>query len=515
MIAFSQSSINYFATSFVQKKLTGLWSQFNEIGKGVSAQEKIVQEFKAKLDSSETSLKKIEADLDSVNINELKTTLASEETRLQSGRTAIDNFKLKVDSFALSYNEMKSKLNVAKANYVSSRANLLSLKGKISTELASFDATIMTLTAIAGTVPDSVDKTTMLAKLNEFSTLKSDVTLLMTSLDNVILAGDELSDENSALNVNINKVSSLFVEVNSAYASAVREFSGASSSFDSVDTKISVFSNSINDVKTMIADARTARTDIYEKLDDSLKILGDFSTKVSNFQDVDPNMISSPIIFKTTPVYSTAGISQTNSQSWSMVLSDLVLVLMLSCMLLTCISVISEKNQNIEIRTMISPASREILAFGKIIGQLLIALLEAAIIFGFAFFSIPAIKLGFGLTTLANPLLIIFLTIFISVCFISLGLLISTFTKNQSTAILVSLLLIVPMIFLSGLITPVDFMSKDMRFISSIMPMTLAHGAMVELIVKGYSILELLPKLLVMGIYMVISVGLYIYYRKK
>jgi len=136
-----------------------------------------------------------------------------------------------------------------------------------------------------------------------------------------------------------------------------------------------------------------------------------------------------------------------------------------------------------------------VLLFGKVIGQLILALIEATIIFIVAFTNIPlpspimgVTKIGFGLVAPFSMLDLYIAVIIIALAFISIGMIISLFAKNQSTAILSSLLLIVPMLFLSGIILPVEFMEPFMRLISSFLPLTLANNLLIGIIVKGASL---------------------------
>lgn len=95
--------------------------------------------------------------------------------------------------------------------------------------------------------------------------------------------------------------------------------------------------------------------------------------------------------------------------------------------------------------------------------------------------------------------------ILVSVAFICLGLLIASLVKNQSTAILTSLLVIVPMLFLSGIVLPLEFMEGTMQLFSSILPMTIANNLLIGLIIKGLTISQLWFEVGVLLFYSIVS----------
>jgi ABC-2 type transport system permease protein len=187
-----------------------------------------------------------------------------------------------------------------------------------------------------------------------------------------------------------------------------------------------------------------------------------------------------------------------NGSNFGMLVSNLVaIVLILTCMLLSSITVIIERVQNVTLRLNMSVTWRSMFIAGKVLGQLAIAILEAGIIFAVAFFkfelpfSILGVNtVGFGLILPAAPVDLFLAVILISISFISMGLLVASFAKSQSTAVLATLLLIVPMLFLSGIILPIEAMGGIMQFISSNLPLTVANNLLTGIIVKGISIFE-------------------------
>ncbi len=191
------------------------------------------------------------------------------------------------------------------------------------------------------------------------------------------------------------------------------------------------------------------------------------------------------------------GIAFEGSNFGILVSNLVVIVLILTCMLLSSITVIIERVQSVTLRLNLSVTWRFMFILGRVFGQFAIALLEAGIIFAVAFskfelpFSLMGVStFGFGLVLNVPVWNLLLAVILVSVAFISMGLLVASFAKSQSTAVLATLLLIVPMLFLSGIIFPINAMGGVMQFVSSYLPMTVANNLLLGLIVKGIYISE-------------------------
>jgi ABC-2 type transport system permease protein len=71
---------------------------------------------------------------------------------------------------------------------------------------------------------------------------------------------------------------------------------------------------------------------------------------------------------------------------------------------------------------------------------------------------------------------------------VSLGLAISAFARNELQAVQFVPLVLLPQIFLSGLLVPVEQLNDWLRPISAVLPLTYANEALRSVMVKGYAI---------------------------
>jgi ABC-2 type transport system permease protein len=104
-------------------------------------------------------------------------------------------------------------------------------------------------------------------------------------------------------------------------------------------------------------------------------------------------------------------------------------------------------------------------------------------------------QIGYGVPmTLFTLFNIYFSVALIAVAFAAIGIAVSNFSKSQSTAILASLLLVIPMLFLSGIIFPIEFMDPGMRTFSMLLPLTAANTLLTDVIARDFSvIMDIIP----------------------
>jgi ABC-2 type transport system permease protein len=151
--------------------------------------------------------------------------------------------------------------------------------------------------------------------------------------------------------------------------------------------------------------------------------------------------------------------------------------------LLSAVSFLRERTSGTLERLLATPLTRGELVLGYLGGFALFALLQALVILAFTVFVLKVQYRG-------NLATIFLVEAVLVVGSVSLGLAISAFARNELQAVQFVPLILVPQIFLSGLLVPVDQLNDVLRALSTVMPLTYANEALRSVMVKGYPLTD-------------------------
>jgi ABC-2 type transport system permease protein len=142
----------------------------------------------------------------------------------------------------------------------------------------------------------------------------------------------------------------------------------------------------------------------------------------------------------------------------------MTIILMLVSAMMTSISVTKEKEMGTMEILLVSPLKPYLVIIGKVIPYILLSVINAVIIIllSIFIFKMP-VQGSFFLLGLESILFII--------SSLALGILISTISETQQTAMMISLMgLMLPVILLSGFIFPISSMPEPLQIISNVIP---------------------------------------------
>lgn len=155
---------------------------------------------------------------------------------------------------------------------------------------------------------------------------------------------------------------------------------------------------------------------------------------------------------------------------------------------------------------LMAPIARTAIILGKTISFTIRNLFQGAI-------TITMAILVFGITIRGNPLLIAAILIIGTISFLGLGIVATAITKEQESAQLVLGLLQFPMMFLSGVLFPIEQMPSFLQSVSKVLPLTYAVDALRKVMILGAgieSVILPIAILIVLGIItMIVGVPLF------
>lgn len=234
-----------------------------------------------------------------------------------------------------------------------------------------------------------------------------------------------------------------------------------------------------------------------QKADMAIVFSPDFASKKSGYQLIvdgtDPNMAQQ------WTTYANAVINNTEAKAvntkllynpqmkstYNFVPAIMGTLLMLVCAMMTSISIVREKEKGTMEVLLVSPTKPLMIIVAKLVPYLVLA---------FTILSIILLMSSFVLgVPIKGSLVWIYVvsTIYILLA-LSLGILVSTIAETQLVALLISaMLLMMPVIMLSGMMFPIESMPKILQYISAIVPTRYYISAMRKLMIMGTGIEEI------------------------
>ena len=241
-----------------------------------------------------------------------------------------------------------------------------------------------------------------------------------------------------------------------------------------------------------------------QKADMAVVFGQDFASKQSGIQLIvdaaDPNMAQQWTNYATqvlvNPPFSMVNVRMLyNPQmksAYNFVPAIMGMLLMLVCAMMTSISIVREKERGTMEVLLVSPTRPLMIIVAKAVPYLVLAFVILIIILLMAKFVLGVPLVGSLTWTFLISIIYILLAL-------SLGLLISNVAQTQLAALLMSaMVLLMPIVMLSGMIFPIESMPKILQWVSTIVPTRYYISAMRKLMIMGVGVEQVLSELVVL-----------------
>lgn len=170
--------------------------------------------------------------------------------------------------------------------------------------------------------------------------------------------------------------------------------------------------------------------------------------------------------------------------SYNFVPGIMGMIFILICAMMTSVSIVGEREAGTMDLLLVSPVRPRTVVLGKLVPYFLLAcvLLGLMLVMGYTVLELPFSRAVFN---------VVWLSLLYIVLALALGLLISTLVASRTAALLVSgVLLMLPVIMLSGMIFPVGNMPAPLRWLSCAVParwyISALRGLMVQQLPAGH-----------------------------
>jgi ABC-2 type transport system permease protein len=239
------------------------------------------------------------------------------------------------------------------------------------------------------------------------------------------------------------------------------------------------------------ATVQAALTAVFEQMGTQLAL-----QKVQPLNATNPLAIVKPYNVQTQGV-----VSGTPSYFDFIAPGIMAMTVMMSVMTGLPVAISQEKEVGTMDGMMVAPINRLSIILGKTMGQTARGLIQGVIIL------VLAVGL-FGVTIQGNILLVFALLLLGVFSFVGLGIVITSFTKDQETAQMLMMTIMFPMMFLGGVFFPIQQMPWYMQDISKFLPLTYASDALRKVMVLGAGIPAISTELIVLIVFGVVMTAI-------
>ena len=231
-----------------------------------------------------------------------------------------------------------------------------------------------------------------------------------------------------------------------------------------------------------------------QKADMAVVFAQDFASWKAGFQFIvdaaDPNMAQQWSTYATAVIMNTKeGVVNTKllsnpqmKSAYNFVPAIMGTLLILVCAMMTSISIVREKEKGTMEVLLVSPTRPLMIIIAKVVPYLVLAFVILITILLMATFVLGVPVQGSLFWIFAISTIYILLAL-------SLGLLVSNVAKTQLVALLLSaMVLLMPIIMLSGMIFPIESMPRILQYISTVIPTRYYISAMRKLMIMGVGV---------------------------
>ena len=241
-----------------------------------------------------------------------------------------------------------------------------------------------------------------------------------------------------------------------------------------------------------------------QKADMAVVFAQDFASQKSGYQlmidATDPNMAQQWTTYANAVINNYEnGIVNTKllynpqmKSAYNFVPAIMGTLLMLVCAMMTSISIVREKEKGTMEVLLVSPIRPIMIVVAKVIPYLVLAFVILIVILLMATFVLNVPIQG-------SLFWIFFVSTIYILLALSLGLLVSTIAKTQLMALLISaMVLMTPIIMLSGMMFPIESMPKILQYVSAVVPTRYYISAMRKLMIMGVGIEQIYYEVIVL-----------------
>lgn len=476
--------------SLSAKEITAFQSQAMKIRDEIPAAKNEIVSIRQKLQEEKTELQNIH---DSINLGEIQASLNGLDEVLQFFGSAQSQSSQSIADLQNYQSDISGQRDQLDRDFTQFHNDLNSLQNQVQTARSKRDYYVTRLDYYISRLDSASSQLSSAYSALSSAYSSSPSPALATAMNYVSNARNEVTSANNELrnaktdmqNIDFN---SMLNQINSArnYLTSTQSRVGANansaqSRISQAISSLSDFSNNAQRVQSTLSSGRNRLATVYDsaknaksralqlgtEIDEIISKSYSAESKLDNTRDVVRQFISlSPSDF-TPPQLTDKNVVEASSK----LLFNFPFLLMINVALFAVLFpvVITSKMQEngVEDRLRQKGAAFSY-TVGRFAGDYLVVLFQTALFFLFAFIIFQVVPISFSNLLQAATIMLVILP------FTALGFLLSRIIRKVATGLLVSLLLFIPMVFLSGKLLPFIFMDVIMRLLASVQLFTVS-----------------------------------------
>jgi ABC-2 type transport system permease protein len=208
---------------------------------------------------------------------------------------------------------------------------------------------------------------------------------------------------------------------------------------------------------------------------------------------VDPTFLVQPISIINEPL-----ISSSASSFQFLAPGFVALTVVTGSLIGVATSISKEKEQGTMDGLLVAPVSHISIIAGKVIAQTVRGMIQGSI-------TLVLSVLIFNVTIYGSPIIMVIVMFLGTASFVGVGIVVSTVAPDQETANVMASLLQFPMMFLCGIIFPIEQLPSWMQVIGKALPLYYAADALRKVVILNASMSLIMPDILILVAYAAVT----------
>lgn len=463
--------------------ITKLWKSLGQMEAELDPLKKGVLQVNGSIGSLNKDTRNVLASMDDIDVADLNDSISVMKNTLDLMKTDLGRSAIEINA---TRNEIRELDKNVSSIYNDSSALRDDLKFVID-NIDSTDATLLDIqTGLQGTydttctgpsTPQCISLSNTIRQVQDSRALLLEKTARIRSLHSSL---SNIAQKSSELHEKLQETDERLEAMQGSIINYVVEISRIHGNISNIETAINALGNVKNQsaavsfqMDGLANETSNSTVSLVSDIDSTKDMLGEVMAK-------SPGSIAAPVRLERDSVFR----DRTNLDF--LMPGIISIVLMFISFLLASITIVQERAKKTLIRTLMTPLSLRGFILEKTTALILIAMLQGIIMVVVAF-------VFYRIVIPVDQLPQLFLVILVySAAFIGIGMALATFAESENTAMLLTLVLSIPMLFLSGVFFPFETMPQLMISLGNALPITMGIKALGSVLIyqEGLDVLS-------------------------